>query len=107
MIKIEDYGYIFFININMDTMAQNNDIIAQCQEEVAKLQSELDKLKADAKIVQGNLDKQTKMLQAACELNGHDYICDRSCDGHSSYDTYTCCVCGHFTMMYPKKFKRV
>jgi hypothetical protein len=90
----------------MEQSIMHNALIAQCQLEIKNIQSHIDALRNETISVQNNLEKQKHVLQALCEVNGHDYTCDRSYQCYSSYNTFTCELCGHFTMIQPKKIRK-
>ena len=90
----------------MEKNIMHNALLAQCMLEINNIQSHIDALRNDTRLAQNSLEKQKKVLQALCEANGHDYICYKNCDSHSSYNTYTCELCGHFTMTQPKKIRK-
>jgi ribosomal protein L40E len=75
--------------------------------EVKALEKEVNDLHRRLDEATNLLKRKRKQLQEDCENSeeGHDYICERTFDYHSSYNSYTCDKCGHYTMMRPKKFK--
>lgn len=74
---------------------------------VKALEKELRDLQKEVDKVANLLIKSRKQLEDDCASSeeGHEYVRERSYDCHSSYNTYTCDRCGHFTMIRPKRLK--